>query len=67
MIPLFLTLSNASFNIMTGPCSLFSQLLGISVPGLEPEFLPVVNHLSSDIIAHKQDGLGVHLQVKSMI
>lgn len=39
------------------------QLIGVPVPGLEPEFQPVVSHLLPHIIAHKQDAQDVHLQV----
>jgi len=39
------------------------QLIGISVPGLEPEFQPVVNYLLPQIVSHEQDSNGLHLQV----
>lgn len=39
------------------------QLIGISVPGLEPEFQPVANYLLPYIISHKQDAVDMHLQV----
>ncbi|XP_056163133.1 uncharacterized protein LOC115692375 isoform X2 [Syzygium oleosum] len=41
----------------------FIQLIGVPVPGLEPEFQPVVSHLLPHIIAHKQDAQDVHLQL----
>ncbi|KAF6169424.1 hypothetical protein GIB67_021427 [Kingdonia uniflora] len=41
----------------------FIQLIGVSVTGLEPEFQPVVNYLLPHIIAHKQDGHNMHLQL----
>lgn len=41
----------------------FIQLIGVSVAGLEPEFLPVVNHLLPNIISHKQDAHDMHLQL----
>ncbi|KAL1547472.1 hypothetical protein AAHA92_23948 [Salvia divinorum] len=41
----------------------FVQLIGISVPGLEPEFQPVANYLLPYIISHKQDALDMHLQL----
>ncbi|KAG9131535.1 hypothetical protein Leryth_025479 [Lithospermum erythrorhizon] len=44
------------------PIAIFFIQLLISVPCLEPEFLPVVNYLLPHIIAHKQEGLGVHLR-----
>ncbi|XP_010528687.1 PREDICTED: uncharacterized protein LOC104805731 isoform X2 [Tarenaya hassleriana] len=40
----------------------FIQLIGISIPGLEPEFQPVVNHLLPHIISHKLDAHDMHLQ-----
>lgn len=43
------------------------QLIGVSVIGLEPEFLPVVNHLLPHIITHKQDVHDMHLQVDHII
>lgn len=43
------------------------QLIGVSVAGLEPEFLPVVNHLLPNIISHKQDAHDMHLQVDHVI
>lgn len=39
------------------------QLIGISVPGLEPEFQPVVNYLLPQIVSHEQDSNGLHLQL----
>ncbi|PIA33619.1 hypothetical protein AQUCO_04100205v1 [Aquilegia coerulea] len=39
----------------------FIQLIGVPVPGLEPEFQPVVNHLLPHILAHKQDAHNIHL------
>lgn len=47
--------------------NLLSQLIGVSVPGLEPEFQPVVNHLLPHIISHKQDPHDRHLQVSYTI
>ncbi|XP_042047213.1 uncharacterized protein LOC121793071 isoform X2 [Salvia splendens] len=41
----------------------FVQLIGISVPGLEPEFQPVANYLLPYIISHKQDAVDMHLQL----
>ncbi|GFP93919.1 hypothetical protein PHJA_001536200 [Phtheirospermum japonicum] len=41
----------------------FIQLIGIPVPGLEPEFQPVANHLLPYIISHKEDGVDMHLQL----
>ncbi|KAF5188889.1 Tubulin binding cofactor a [Thalictrum thalictroides] len=41
----------------------FIQLIGVPVPGLEPEFQPVVNHLLPHILAHKQDAQNMHLQL----
>ncbi|KAI6703019.1 hypothetical protein NL676_012155 [Syzygium grande] len=41
----------------------FIQLIGVPVPGLEPEFQPVVSHLLPHIIGHKQDAQDVHLQL----
>ncbi|XP_050225471.1 uncharacterized protein LOC126674960 isoform X2 [Mercurialis annua] len=41
----------------------FIQLIGVSLPGLEPEFQPVVNHLLPNIILHKQDAYDMHLQL----
>ncbi|KAJ6433882.1 hypothetical protein OIU84_017564 [Salix udensis] len=41
----------------------FIQLIGVQVAGLEPEFLPVVNHLLPNIISHKQDAHDMHLQL----
>ncbi|KAK9095691.1 hypothetical protein Scep_027160 [Stephania cephalantha] len=40
----------------------FIQLIGVPIPGLEPEFQPVVNHLLPQIIAHKQDDHNMYLQ-----
>ncbi|KAL5834799.1 hypothetical protein ACOSQ4_014296 [Xanthoceras sorbifolium] len=41
----------------------FIQLIGVSMPGLEPEFQPVVNHLLPHIMSHKQDAHDMHLQL----
>ncbi|KAG8363536.1 hypothetical protein BUALT_Bualt19G0032600 [Buddleja alternifolia] len=41
----------------------FIQLIGIPVPGLEPEFQPVANYLLPYIISHKQDTVDMHLQL----
>ncbi|KAK9120349.1 hypothetical protein Syun_017966 [Stephania yunnanensis] len=41
----------------------FIQLIGVPIPGLEPEFQPVVNHLLPQIIAHKQDDHNMYLQL----
>ncbi|KAL7126039.1 hypothetical protein ABFS83_14G158400 [Erythranthe nasuta] len=41
----------------------FIQLIGITVPGLEPEFQPVANYLLPHIISHKQDTVDMHLQL----
>ncbi|KAI9186124.1 hypothetical protein LWI28_013988 [Acer negundo] len=41
----------------------FIQLIGVSVPGLESEFQPVVNHLLPHIMSHKQDAHDMHLQL----
>ncbi|XP_039166746.1 uncharacterized protein LOC120292563 [Eucalyptus grandis] len=41
----------------------FIQLIGVPVPGLEPEFQPVVSHLLPHIVAHKQDAHDLHLQL----
>ncbi|KAJ8442536.1 hypothetical protein Cgig2_026478 [Carnegiea gigantea] len=41
----------------------FIELIGISVPGLEPEFQPVVNYLLPQIVSHEQDSNGLHLQL----
>ncbi|XP_026406256.1 uncharacterized protein LOC113301683 isoform X2 [Papaver somniferum] len=41
----------------------YIQLIGVSVPGLEPEFQPVVNYLLPHIISHKQGGENLHLQL----
>lgn len=41
----------------------FIQLIGISIPGLEPEFQPIVNYLLPHIISHKQDAYDMHLQL----
>ncbi|KAJ9563540.1 hypothetical protein OSB04_008700 [Centaurea solstitialis] len=41
----------------------FIQLIGVPVPGLEPEFQPVINHLLPHIISHKQDVEDIHLQL----
>ncbi|GJM91605.1 hypothetical protein PR202_ga07996 [Eleusine coracana subsp. coracana] len=44
----------------------FIQLIGIPVPGLEPEFQPLVNHLLPPITSSKQPpSQNVHLQVLS--
>ncbi|KAG2381063.1 uncharacterized protein HKW66_Vig0204360 [Vigna angularis] len=40
----------------------FVQLIGVSVPGLEAEFQPVVNYLLPHILSHKQDPHDIHLQ-----
>ncbi|KNA25922.1 hypothetical protein SOVF_002230 [Spinacia oleracea] len=45
----------------------FIQLVGISVPGLEPEFQPVVNYLLPQIATHEQDSNDLHLQLLSEI
>ncbi|CAK7341719.1 unnamed protein product [Dovyalis caffra] len=41
----------------------FIQLIGVPVASLEPEFLPVVNHLLPNITSHKQDAHDMHLQL----
>lgn len=41
----------------------FIQLVGISVPGLEPEFQPVINYLLPQIATHEQDSNDSHLQL----
>ncbi|KAL0374097.1 UNVERIFIED_CONTAM: hypothetical protein Sradi_3325400 [Sesamum radiatum] len=41
----------------------FIQLIGIPVPGLEPEFQPVANYLLPHIISHKQDAVDIHLKL----
>ncbi|KAH9616367.1 hypothetical protein KSS87_016267 [Heliosperma pusillum] len=41
----------------------FIQLIGISVPGLEPEFQPVVNYILPQILAHEHGSTGLHLQL----
>ncbi|KAL6557435.1 hypothetical protein OROMI_017785 [Orobanche minor] len=41
----------------------FIQLFGIPVPGLEPEFQPVANHLLPYIISHKREAVDLHLQL----
>ncbi|KAK1587446.1 hypothetical protein Q3G72_012954 [Acer saccharum] len=41
----------------------FIQLIGVSMPGLESEFQPVVNHLLPHIMSHKQDAHDMHLQL----
>ncbi|KAF3335895.1 hypothetical protein FCM35_KLT20402 [Carex littledalei] len=41
----------------------FVQLIGVSVPGLEPELLPVINYLLPHITSQKQDALDLHLQL----
>ncbi|XP_014516304.1 uncharacterized protein LOC106774021 isoform X1 [Vigna radiata var. radiata] len=41
----------------------FVQLIGVSVPGLEAEFQPVVNYLLPHILSHKQDPHDIHLQL----
>ncbi|KAL9245193.1 hypothetical protein vseg_018871 [Gypsophila vaccaria] len=41
----------------------FIQLIGISVPGLEPEFQPLVNHILPQILGHEQDSAALHLQL----
>ncbi|XP_027083960.1 uncharacterized protein [Coffea arabica] len=41
----------------------FIQLIGISIPGLEPEFQPIVNYLLPHIMSHKQDAHDMHLQL----
>ncbi|WVZ16189.1 hypothetical protein V8G54_009171 [Vigna mungo] len=38
-------------------------LIGVSVPGLEAEFQPVVNYLLPHILSHKQDPHDIHLQL----
>ncbi|OAY73554.1 hypothetical protein ACMD2_02487 [Ananas comosus] len=46
------------------PIAIFSiQLIGVPVPGLEPEFQPVVNYLLPHIVSHKQDADDMHLQL----
>ncbi|XP_020872334.1 uncharacterized protein LOC9306524 isoform X1 [Arabidopsis lyrata subsp. lyrata] len=40
----------------------FIQLIGISVPGLEPEFQPVVDHLLPHILLHKLDAHDMYLK-----
>lgn len=44
-------------------CTSSLQLIGIPVPGLEPEFQPVANYLLPHIMSHKQDAVDMHLQV----
>ncbi|KAL0308800.1 UNVERIFIED_CONTAM: hypothetical protein Sradi_5822300 [Sesamum radiatum] len=39
------------------------QLIGIPVPGLEPEFQPVANYLLPHIMSHKQDAVDIHLKL----
>ncbi|KAF0934279.1 hypothetical protein E2562_024469 [Oryza meyeriana var. granulata] len=41
----------------------FIQLIGIPVPGLEPELQPIVNYLLPQITAHKQSSHNMHLQL----
>ncbi|KAM7273540.1 hypothetical protein ACFE04_028204 [Oxalis oulophora] len=41
----------------------FIELIGVSVPSLEQEFLPLVNHLLPSITSHKQDSTDMHLQL----
>ncbi|XP_021735575.1 uncharacterized protein LOC110702196 isoform X2 [Chenopodium quinoa] len=41
----------------------FIQLVGISVPRLEPEFQPVVNYLLPQITTHEQDSNDLHFQL----
>ncbi|KAJ7950647.1 Galactose-binding domain-like, Armadillo-type fold protein [Quillaja saponaria] len=41
----------------------FIQLIGVSVTGLEPEFLPVVNYLLPHIISQKLEPHDMHLQL----
>ncbi|XP_057531547.1 uncharacterized protein LOC130809771 isoform X2 [Amaranthus tricolor] len=41
----------------------FIQLMGISVPGLEPEFQIAVDYLLPQIVTHEQDSNGFHLQL----
>uniref|UniRef100_A0A0E0MBA4 DNA-repair protein Xrcc1 N-terminal domain-containing protein n=1 Tax=Oryza punctata TaxID=4537 RepID=A0A0E0MBA4_ORYPU len=41
----------------------FIQLIGIPVPGLEPELQPLVNYLLPQITAHKQSSHNIHLQL----
>ncbi|KAJ7549300.1 hypothetical protein O6H91_07G048500 [Diphasiastrum complanatum] len=41
----------------------FIQLIGIAVPGLEPEFQPVVDYLVPQIISRKQDHHDMYLQL----
>ncbi|XP_020553359.1 uncharacterized protein LOC105173395 isoform X2 [Sesamum indicum] len=41
----------------------FIQLIGIPVPGLEPEFQPVANYLLPHIISHKQEAVDIHLKL----
>ncbi|CAA0842510.1 Unknown protein [Striga hermonthica] len=41
----------------------FIQLIGIPVPGLEPEFQPVANHLLPHIISQKQEADDMHLRL----
>ncbi|KAL8555562.1 hypothetical protein ACS0TY_003387 [Phlomoides rotata] len=41
----------------------FVQLIGIPVPGLEPEFQPVAHYLLPHIMSHKQDAVDMHLQL----
>ncbi|KAL3678453.1 hypothetical protein R1sor_021409 [Riccia sorocarpa] len=46
------------------PIAIFSiQLMGIPVPGLEPEFQPVVDHVLPHIIAHIRDPFDIYLQL----
>ncbi|XP_006662117.2 uncharacterized protein LOC102704180 [Oryza brachyantha] len=41
----------------------FIQLIGIPLPGLEPELQPLVNYLLPQITAHKQSSHNMHLQL----
>ncbi|KAL6905413.1 hypothetical protein ACP4OV_003014 [Aristida adscensionis] len=41
----------------------FIQLIGIPVPGLEPEFQPLVNYLLPQITSNKQPSRNMHLQL----
>ncbi|KAL2610037.1 hypothetical protein R1flu_028610 [Riccia fluitans] len=46
------------------PIAIFSiQLMGIPVPGLEPEFQPVVDHVLPHIIAHIRDPSDIYLHL----
>ncbi|KAJ1694277.1 hypothetical protein LUZ63_010975 [Rhynchospora breviuscula] len=41
----------------------FIQLIGVSVPGLEPELQPVINYLLPHITSQRQDAQDLHLQL----